>query len=448
LKTLPRFKFNWDYLSGSALEFTVTTRIFHFICLISLLALAYNIPLNYVVGLPVIAFASTVSLLLLSGLYYLSRVRRKTALATVVFCILGHLLFVCNFFFNSGIDGPTDMFFLLTMIVMVAIVPVRQYWYWVTINISLVFSLHLLQYQHSDLALYTYQMTRDRYIDISSAYITVVAVAIFSFYFIRRSYEIEKASAEQKENVLKLLNEEKDKLMSIIAHDIRSPLANIQNYLELLVDDDVSKEEAEVINKKLLMATRGTLEMLNNVLNWTKSQMDGLDVNLHPVNVSELLSPQLSVLMDIAANKKITLRNAIEPHIMVAGDGEMLQLVVRNLVSNAIKFTASGGNISVHTKINGDTCLIVVKDSGTGKPVKLTPDIFYLSGASKTGTMNEKGVGLGLVLCKKYTEIQQGALWFECDAVSGTSFLLQLPLVSAIVPKENAAVLHEKCYNA
>jgi two-component system sensor histidine kinase/response regulator len=108
----------------------------------------------------------------------------------------------------------------------------------------------------------------------------------------------------------------------------------------------------------------------------------------------------------------------------------MLELVVRNLVGNAIKFTSPGGNISVHTRIEGVDCLIVVKDSGTGTPVNLSSDIFHLSGSSKTGTMNEKGVGLGLVLCKEYTEIQHGNLWFECDAISGTTFFLQLPLTT------------------
>jgi two-component system sensor histidine kinase/response regulator len=438
LKTPTLRKFNWDYFSGSDLEFTLTTRIFHSVCLISLMALAYNVPLNYALRLPFIAVASAIAFLLLSGLYYLSRVRRKTAQATLIFCILSNVLFVSNFFFNSGIDGPTAMFFILSMIVIVAIVPVRQYWYWVTINVSLFLSLNLLQYQHPDLAPYTYDLISDRYIDFSSAYITVVAVAIFSFYFIRRNYEIEKASAEQKGNVLKLLNEERNKLMSIIAHDMRSPLANIQSYLELLVEQDISEEEAKVINKSLLQSTRGTLEMLDNVLNWTKGQMDGLSFKLHPVNVFELLSPQLLVLTDIAANKKITLKNSIDPHIMVTGDGEMLQLVVRNLVSNAIKFTASGGHISVHTNIKHDACLIVVKDSGTGKPVNLTPDIFYLSGASTTGTMNEKGVGLGLVICKKYIEVQHGTPWFECDAMSGATFFVQLPLVSALVPEEDS----------
>lgn len=418
----------WNQLIGSALAFTPTTRAFHFVCLVSSLALAYNIPLNYAVGLPVVAIVSAITLLLFTCLYYLSRVKHKTPLSISVFCLLGNLLFVGNFFLNSGIDGPTSLFFVLAILVIVAIVPLDQYKYWVTGNILVVLSLHLFQYRYPDFIPITYNLKSDRYLDISSAYVSVVAVSIFVFYFIRRSYEIEKSSAEQKAGALRLLNEERNKLMSIIAHDLRSPLGNIQAYLELLVEVKIGEEEAKVITNKLLQATRGTLDMLNNVLNWTQSQMNGLNFKLGPVNVFKLLSSQLLMLMDIAANKGITLEVSIDPNIIVTGNGEMIDLVVRNLVGNATKFTSPGGSISVHTRTEGRNCLIVVKDSGTGKPVNLSSDIFHLNGSSKAGTMNEKGVGLGLVLCKEYTEIQNGALWFECDAISGTTFLLQLPL--------------------
>lgn len=358
-------------------------------------------------------------------------------MARFIAIIIGNLLFIINYFLNSGINGPTSIFFISTIIVTVAIVPVKQYKYWITGNILIVLSLHLLQYYQPDLVPYTYVKVQDRYIDMSSAYLTVVAVAILSFYFFRQSYELEKASAEKIAKELKLLNDERNKLMSIIAHDLRSPLGNIQSYLELLVEIDISEEERYVIKKRLLQATRGTLEMLNNVLDWTKSQMNGLNFALTPVNVFKLLASQLQILMDIAANKKITLEVSIDPNITIIGNGEMLQLVVRNIVSNAIKFTASGGYISVHTKIQDDKCLIVVNDSGNGTPANLSNDIFQLSGSSMAGTMNEKGVGLGLVLCKEYTEVQGGTIWFECDSVSGVTFFVQLPLLKTHTSNDN-----------
>lgn len=423
----------WHRLNGSVQEFSLDTRIFHSVCLISILALFYNIPLNYFVGLPMIAVASGATLLLIAGIYYLSRFYKKVSAAKLIFCITGMLLFVANYFLNSGIDGPTDIFFVLTIIMMVAIVPVAQYWFWVILNVMIVLGLHYLQYQHPDWIPHTYENVQSRYIDISSAYVTVIAVSLFNFYSIRRSYEAEKRSAEQKAQVMKLLNEEKNKLFSIISHDLRSPLSNIQNYLEMLTEVEIAEEERLKIEKSLLQSTRSTLDLLNNVLNWSKSQMDGLKFNLEPLNVYQLLSPQLLLFINIAANKKIKVEISIDPTIEVLGNKDMLQLVVRNLVNNAIKFTAPGGKIAVTAKASRERCIITVKDSGIGTPVKLPQDIFYLNGASTAGTANEKGVGLGLVLCKEYTEAQNGKISFDCDAVSGTSFYVEINSITHTV---------------
>lgn len=420
----------WLRLNGSAVEFPLAIRIFHAICLISLLALAYNIPLNYFVGLPVIAAASALTFILFAVIYYLSRFGNKTSFAMLLFCITGNLLFTANFFLNSGINGPTDIFFILTMIMMVAIVPVSQYWFWVITNILLVFILHYIQYAHPGLIPNTYIHSSDRFIDISSAYFTVVAITLFSFYYIRRGYDTERKSAEQKAAMMKVLNEEKNKLFSIISHDLRAPLSNIHNYLELLTEMELSKEEHQALQVRLLQSTRNTLDLLNNVLSWSKSQMMGLSFNLSPVNVHELLASQLLLFASIAHSKNIKLEIFIDPKLNIMGNGDMLQLVVRNLINNAIKFSATGGKIIVSAIQESNQCLIMIKDSGTGKPVKLTQDIFYLSSESTAGTQNEKGVGLGLVLCKEFTEAQHGQIWFECDPVSGASFFVELPLAS------------------
>lgn len=376
-----------------------------------------------------VATASAATMVLVAGVFYLSRFKNKAVLAKLIFCITGIVLFTTNYFLNSGIDGPTDIFFVLTIIMMVSIVPVRQYWIWITLNIVVVLALHLLQYLHPEWVSDSYDQVKSRYIDISSAYVTVVAVALFNFYSIRRSYEAEKRSAEQKAQIMKLLNEEKNKLLSIISHDLRSPLANIQNYLELLTEVDIDEIDRQSIQSNLLQSTRSTLDLLNNVLNWSKNQIEGLKFRLEPFNLYDFLSPQMLLFINIAANKKIKVEISIDPTIEVLGNSDMLQLVVRNLVNNAIKFTAVGGKIAVSAQANQDDCIITVKDSGNGKPVKLSQEIFYLNAASSVGTANEKGVGLGLVLCKEYTEAQNGLITFECDPVSGTSFYLQLPTV-------------------
>jgi two-component system sensor histidine kinase/response regulator len=429
----------WSWLVGDVKEFSLITRIFHSICLICILALIYNIPLNAFVGLPVIAAVSAGSLLLVTGIYLLSRFKKQTGVAITAFCAIAIALFTINFFLNSGVNGPTDLFFLLVMVVMVAILPVKRYWLAVSINVLILVGLHYIQFTNGKLVPWTYKNPSDRYIDLTSAYITVVSLVLLTFYILRRNYEIERRSAEEKAVGMKVLDGEKNKLLSIISHDLRAPLSNIQNYLELLGEIKLSSDERLEIEGQLLRSTRSTLELLNNVLSWSKSQMEGIQFNVSAVNVYEMLVPHLHVFSPIAQGKHITLDIAIEQDVDIIANGEMFQLVVRNLVNNAIKFTSAGGTIQVSAISKNGQCIITVKDSGNGKPVQLAEDIFLLNSNPALGTADEKGAGLGLVLCKQFTEAQNGKIWFQCAPDSGATFFVALPIF-------NKGISHEHDY--
>lgn len=414
-------------ITGSAGDFPLTVRIFHSVLAISMAALIYNIPLNLFVGLPYIALASAITSLLVAGLFYISRYRGKTDLARTIVCLTGTCLFVANYFLNSGIDGPTGYFFLLLMVTMVAIVPVKQYWYWISSNVLIIIGLHVFQFYHPGQVPYTYLKTADRYIDISSAYLTVVVVILTCFYIIRKSYDAERLRAEETAEKLSERDAEKNKLFSIVSHDLRSPLANIQGYLELLAAYDMSALERQQIQEQLLSSTRGTLEMLNNVLNWSKNQMNGAQFRKEQLELHAVLKLQLELAINIAARKDIVLIVQIDPGVSVWGNADMIQLIIRNLLNNAIKFTSTGGKIILKASSIEGNCLLSLEDTGNGYPSQLSEDIFQLSGSSTTGTANEKGVGLGLVLCRENTHALGGRIWFDCDKYSGTTFFVELP---------------------
>ncbi|MFD1258753.1 sensor histidine kinase [Mucilaginibacter terrae] len=418
----------WYKLTGHVTEFPLTTRIFHSICIIVMLALAYNVPLNYFVGLGYIALLSGCSLVVIVLVYYLSRFKKQTPLALWLFMFTGNLLFTINFFLNSGINGPNDLFFIVTMVVMVTVIPVKQYWPLIAINLLLVTGLHALQYYIPSLVPYSYDSSAYRFLDITSAYWVVMVIVLLNFYFIRHNYETERRSAEQKTALMKVLNEEKNKLLSIISHDLRAPLSNVQNYLELLTIVEISQEESIDIKRKLLDSTRYTLDMVNNILSWSQSQMSGLKFRITPLLAHNVLMPQLLLFTNIAGNKQIKVEIYIDHDIVIAANEGMLQVIVRNLINNAIKFTSPGGRIIVSARTQDGLCTFMVRDSGNGKPAGLTANIFYLNSSTTAGTLNEKGVGLGLVLCKEFTEALQGRIWFECDPASGTTFFVELPL--------------------
>jgi signal transduction histidine kinase len=216
--------------------------------------------------------------------------------------------------------------------------------------------------------------------------------------------------------------------MSIIAHDLRGPLSNIQNYLELVSEYGLDKEEREVVEGDLLKVTQSTLNMLSKLLIWSKSQMDGVTVKLSDLNLNDTLKNTLELERIMATKKNIDLTYAIDETISVVADSDMLQLVIRNLVSNAIKFTPPGGRIDVSTKKTNNECRISIADNGRGIPLEQQADIFSLKVRSTFGTSNEKGVGLGLILCKEFTDQQGGRIGFESTPGRGSTFFVFMPM--------------------
>nr|WP_262916138.1 HAMP domain-containing sensor histidine kinase [Pedobacter montanisoli] len=272
----------------------------------------------------------------------------------------------------------------------------------------------------------------------------VVALLIcLSISFIRNNYDRERnkvflKNLEVQEQHIKILeqnksleklNLEKAKLFSIVAHDIRSPLSSILGYLEILVQTDMSKEEDEQVQSSLLQVTKDTLEMLTNVLMWSKSQLDGTRVDIVEVDVADELGKGLSLERNIANKKDISLRMDINQKALIAADLNMFLIVVRNLVNNAIKFTPEGGKVWVSVEQDAENCLIKIKDNGLGIKEQNRDELFKLKALSTFGTNNEKGVGLGLLLCKEFTELQGGKIWYEAnDEEGGSCFVVSFKL--------------------
>lgn len=431
----------WIRVTGSTAEFPLETRIFHSLCVVAIAALAYNVPFNYLIGLPYISIISLVTLIVFSFLYYRSRYMGKMGSTFVMFAITAHVLFIANFFFNSGINGPTDILMGLSLLLVLCVAPKSQQKFWLILNIAVVVALHTIQYRYPELAPDTYRDLPSRYFDMASAYIVVVVVIYFTITYLRRNYDHEKkiaadraASIEEKNHQivdqnhqLERINVERNKLMSIIAHDLRSPLSNIQNYLELVTEYDLDTDERRMVEGDLLKVTRRTIDMLGKLLMWSKAQMDGVNVKLSYVSLRESLFNTFELEKAIAAKKNISLTSEVDWDIKIVADSDMLQLVIRNLINNAIKFTPHGGQIDFKAKKIGRECWLIIRDNGIGIPPAKQAELFSLRAASTFGTDNEKGVGLGLLLCKEFTELQGGRIWVESPESEGTVFYVSMP---------------------
>lgn len=432
----------WVKLIGDPSVFPLEYRIFHSICFIIIVSLIYNVPFNFIIGLPVGACLDLVAMFTFLGFYYRSRYKGKMQGSIFIVSVICNILFLISYFYNSGINGPNDIGFVFSLFVIIFIAPPKHQKWWLVANITLLLGMHAAEYLYPQLVPYTYHSRLGRFLNITSAYVVVGVLMYFTVKYIRRNYDYEKQQVIQKKRAiesqhqyimaqneqLEQLNSEKNKLMSIIAHDLRGPLSNIQNYLELVAEYGLEKEERAVVEGDLLKVTKNTLNMLSKLLVWSKSQMDGVVVKLKDINLKEALKPTLDLERILALKKGVIPTYQIDPSIMVVADNDMLQLVVRNLISNAIKFTPVGGSVDVHAEIVMNECKISIKDNGRGISYEQQANLFSLKAGSTFGTQNEKGVGLGLLLCKEFTEQQGGRIDFESTPGRGSSFFVYIPI--------------------
>ena len=429
-------------ITGKPSDFPLNARIFNSVLPISIIALAYNVPFNFFIGLPKIAAASLTVAILCCLMYYFSRFKKKSLVCIYVTNFIGLTLFTGNYFLNSGISGPTDLFFLLFLLLSIAISPASEYKIWIPINIGIVLSLHVFEYYYPEYIPNTYVDRFSKFVDQTSAYMVVALVAYFCMDYIRRSYDSEKESVLEKSKSieeknsqiliqnqeLELLNTEKNKLMSIIAHDLRSPLASIQNYLEMLIEYDLNDLQKHELERELLNSTKETSAMLSKLLTWSKSQLHGVAAYPKNLNLNRLLEDTLNSEKAIAERKGIVLDYYFDNSVHIYADRDMMQLIVRNFVGNAIKFTPAGGSITLRAEVADENCLISIQDTGIGISPERQDAIFSLKAQSTYGTKGEKGVGLGLLLCMDYINAQNGKIWFVSAPETGTCFHISIPL--------------------
>jgi two-component system sensor histidine kinase/response regulator len=415
---------------GDPQHFTLENRIFNAICAIALFIIAINVPYNYYTGLTVTSYIFSILVLAFIGIYYLARIRKMVNLCIAIAVITIDGMFAINYFYSSGIEGASLLSFTLAFFLTMLISPAKQYYWWISLNLVTVLGLIIYEYYHPDAILDVYQTRKDIFADMTPTYVISIVVIFVGTIYLKNAYNKEKKRGEEKTRSLEIMNTEKSKLFSLISHDLRNPLASIQSYLQLMREIEIDPQNKVQIETELLYVVNSTQEMLYNILVWSKTQMDGLNVNLVPVDVATAIHPILKINKMAVAKKKISLDTNIDASIKVMADINMLQLIVRNLVGNAAKFTPAGGSIFIKTSRNGDKCLIEVKDNGAGIDPSRQTDMFSLKVRSTFGTDNEKGIGLGLFLCKEYTTAQHGQIWFENNKEGGSSFYLELPLAN------------------
>jgi two-component system sensor histidine kinase/response regulator len=225
----------------------------------------------------------------------------------------------------------------------------------------------------------------------------------------------------------------KNRFFSIIGHDLRGSIGNIAQMSDLLTNsaDLLSERDNQVLKENLFKSATNTYDLLDNLLNWAKSQSGSLQVNRIAVALDSYIFKVLDHLQALANEKQISIINSTDPAIKVFVDTEMLQVIIRNLLSNAIKFTPVSGTVTISSTTNSDDVRITVSDTGVGIPFEIQQQLFSENfNQTTSGTKSEKGSGLGLKLVKDFVELNQGTIEFESTPNKGSTFSFTLPKAS------------------
>ncbi|WP_421765158.1 ATP-binding protein [Ekhidna sp.] len=227
---------------------------------------------------------------------------------------------------------------------------------------------------------------------------------------------------------LEELNATKDRLMSIIGHDLKGPISSIINLISLVEEDSITVQDTQVILKQLNPVAKNTINLLENLLQWAMVNSGNTIFKPEPIPIHKVVEENFTLLKPSASQKKINLKDEVPKNLNAYGDYNMISTVIRNLISNAIKYSKSDTEVKISAQDQQNEVIIQVIDQGIGLSEKEIAKINSTEiQASKKGTAGEKGTGLGLELCKAFLTKNNGLLEITSDLGSGSTFQLKLP---------------------
>ncbi len=258
--------------------------------------------------------------------------------------------------------------------------------------------------------------------------IALLSLLLLGLYFFRKLQVSRKEIADQNVR-LQQLNTTKDKFFGIIAHDIRSPIVALSGVGEQMDFYLEKKDESKLkrLSKRVESTAKQLGGLLDNLLNWALLQQGVIPYHPRSLNVKKIAESNLDMFRNNANAKGVELVSDIDEHLQVNADESAMNTILRNLISNAIKFTSSGGRVSLSTELSGKQVYININDTGTGISAERMETLFSLEKKSEDGTSGEKGTGLGLNLVKELAELNKGILKVKSELEKGSVFSIGLP---------------------
>lgn len=238
-------------------------------------------------------------------------------------------------------------------------------------------------------------------------------------------------SLEKKNEELTELNTMKNKFFTIIAHDVRNPFSGILGLSEILIEDfdSMEKEQIRKIVELINNSTNKCFKLLENLLQWAKSQLDSIAVTPSKNKLNSLIENIFEVYQLQAENKKISLTSQIPADTFYYADKNLVDSILRNLVNNAVKFTRENGNITIYSNVKDNMLFVSVKDTGMGMPPEIANNLFKIgTNVTRKGSNKEDGTGLGLLVCHEFVKKSGGTILVQSEEGKGSEFTFSLPL--------------------
>jgi len=261
--------------------------------------------------------------------------------------------------------------------------------------------------------------------------ISAAAAALLGlFFFLYNSKRKNNLLLKEKNILISNINSQKDKFYSIIAHDLRGPFNGFLGLTELMAEDidTMSAEDIKYAAVNMRSSAKNLFALLENLLDWSRMEQDLIPFSPKEYPLKTVLLESIITLQDSADKKEISINTTISNSAILFADKNMFQAIIRNIVLNAIKFTAKNGTIDIQEKEDLNNTLITVKDTGIGMDTKMVDSLFKLDAHNnRTGTEDEPSTGLGLILCHEFIEKHKGKIWVESEEGKGSIFYISFP---------------------
>lgn len=377
-------------------------------------------------GIEFVIFSSSLSLIL-TLLYVFSRKMPNSKYLVVVYFMIFVFGIIAIWHLTGGILGHSTLYFLALIFITPIFVHGKNRILVIAGIFALMLGLFLAEMNDPSVVKNIYL---DKNTELIDTFITAVFLSIVAgIAMILVLYNYQK----QKEKV-EMLGKNKDKFFSIISHDLRNPLASMTHLSQMLLDQhqELEPDYRQEFIRHIYNSSNETYNLLENLLEWAKSESKEFSINPKNTNLLACIDHSSKALLESIRQKKITLSINVHEHHAIYSDKNMLMTVLRNLLTNAIKFTEKGGIITISSSYEGtDKVQLMISDTGVGiEQKKLEGLLNDKPIESRNGTNNELGSGLGLGLCKEFITKNNGELRFESAVNQGSTIYVTLPIGS------------------